>query len=288
MKYPELQDAQSLFAFLLQSLSMENDPREKEAIAFRLLEYLTGLQRKDWILNKPLPAWSEERMEEALRRLKLHEPIQYIIGEAPFYGRTFRVSPAVLIPRSETEELVHEILLDHKGRKGLKILDLCTGSGCIAITLAKELPEATVYGLDVSMAALEIAKQNALHLKAEIEWIPFDLLLDIQYPFSPETFDIIVSNPPYVTQADKEQMSPKVLAYEPHLALFPPPGDDLIFYRKIAGWAAKLLKKEGKTYIEINELYLEETNTIFNGFLWKDIKQKKDIQGKNRMIITTK
>lgn len=226
-----------------------------------------------------------EYFETIISRLLTYEPIQYILGTTSFFGLEFKVGSNVLIPRPETEELVAWILKQTDSSQSLKILDIGTGSGCIAISLAKHLPNAEVYALDVSPKALEIAEyntqQNAVKLnmiKANVlDWKPTDL-----------SFDLIVSNPPYVRESEKERMAPNVLEHEPHLALFVENDNPLVFYRAIVELGKQTLKKQGQLYFEINEYLGKETQALFSSDTFEDVQLKSDIFGKHRMICAQK
>ena len=226
-----------------------------------------------------------EYFETIISRLLTYEPIQYILGTTAFFGLEFKVDSNVLIPRPETEELVAWILKQTDSSQSLKILDIGTGSGCIAISLAKHLPNAEIYALDVSPKALEIAElnaqQNAVKLnmiKANVlDWKPTDL-----------SFDLIVSNPPYVRESEKERMAPNVLEHEPHLALFVENDNPLVFYRAIVELGKQTLKKQGQLYFEINEYLGKETQALFSSDTFEDVQLKSDIFGKHRMICAQK
>lgn len=222
-----------------------------------------------------------DKFEIAIIRLQKYEPIQYIIGETEFYGLVFKVTPSVLIPRPETEELVDWIIEEQKGSNQISILDIGTGSGCIAITLAKQLPKAKVYALDVSEDALKIAKHNAINNNVEIEFIEADVL---DWKFDDLEFNIIVSNPPYVRELEKETMSANVLDHEPHLALFVKDDDALLFYRKISEISKDLLKPKGQLFYEINENLGEDTAQLLSDCGFDNIELKQDVFDKNRMI----
>lgn len=230
-----------------------------------------------------------DKFQKAIDKLKNYEPIQYIIGETEFYGLKFRVNPSVLIPRPETEELVDWIIKDVPSSavdKSLKILDIGTGSGCIAISLAKNLPDVKVFALDVSEKALKMAKENAIKNNVEVEFIQEDILNPTNWNmiFKDLEFDVIVSNPPYVRELEKETMSANVLDHEPHLALFVKDDDALLFYRKITELANRILKLEGSLYFEINESLGERTKKLLVNYSFGSIELKKDIFHKDRMI----
>ncbi len=213
--------------------------------------------------------------------LKLQRPIQYILEEAHFYDLKFTVSPAVLIPRQETEELVDWIIKENSNQE-IRILDIGTGSGCIAISLAKNLPKATVFASDVSLKALEIAKFNSKSNNIELHFLQFDILNPSSW--ANETFDIIVSNPPYVTEREKKLMQKNVLEFEPELALFVPDNSPLIFYNKIIDFGKKYLNPDGEIYFEINEAFGKETALLFNENIFQNVSLKKDLNGKDRML----
>ena len=222
-----------------------------------------------------------DKFQIAINRLQKYEPIQYILGDTEFYGLIFKVNHSVLIPRPETEELVAWIIDDFKNKKDISILDIGTGSGCIAISLAKNLPNTKVYALDVSTEALKIAKQNADSNDVEIEFIEADIL---DWDFGEMQFDVIVSNPPYVRELEKESMSANVIDHEPHLALFVKDDDALLFYRNITKSSTKLLKPKGTLYFEINESLGAETKQLLLDSNFLDVTLKQDVFGKNRMV----
>lgn len=223
-----------------------------------------------------------KNFQQATLQLKNHEPIQYIVGETEFFGFSFKVNPSVLIPRPETEELVAWIVEDFKNNKNsLKLLDVGTGSGCIPISLAKTLRQLEVTSIDVSAKAIETAKENADLNEVEITFLEQDIL---KVEKLEEKFDIIVSNPPYVRELEKEMMQENVLQHEPGLALFVSNEDPLIFYRKICELAFNSLSKEGILYLEINEYLAKETVQLINEIGFSFVEVKNDIFGKARMI----
>ncbi len=216
-----------------------------------------------------------------LEKLAQEIPIQYVLAKADFYRLKFKVSPAVLIPRPETEELVHLIINDFKNRGAISILDIGTGSGCIPIALKMHLPKAKVYGIDISQKALEIAKENALLNRVEVDFLCDDAIniITSNYP----KFDVMVSNPPYIAEKEKDEMQNQVLKHEPHLALFVENENPLIFYDKIADFAITNLKKDGALYFEINQSLGFETKKLIEskGFKAKIIK---DLNNNDRII----
>ena len=236
------------------------------------------MKRSD--LQKPIPTAFPSALLADFERLLTGEPIQYILGEAPFYGRSFAVTRDTLIPRNETEELVHRIIKENPA-PGLRILDLGTGTGCIPISLALELKSPEVYALDVSAAALEVARKNAAALGAQVEFMEGDLLGKIP---AVDPLDLIVSNPPYVPLRDQAEMHANVLNFEPHLALFVPDEDPLLFYRAIGVWGQQLLKSEGKLYLEIYENLADELVQLLQSLGYEHVQVHQDLNGKNRII----
>ncbi|MDA9552466.1 peptide chain release factor N(5)-glutamine methyltransferase [Flavobacteriaceae bacterium] len=227
----------------------------------------------------------QEKFQNAVNKLKNYIPIQYIIGNTEFYNLTLKVNAATLIPRPETEELVAWIINDQNNKQNISILDVGTGSGCIAIALAKNLPEAKVFALDVSEKALRIARQNAVDNGVTIEFIEADIF-DVD--LGNLQFDVIVSNPPYVRELEKETMSPNVLNHEPHLALFVKDDDPLLFYRSIVEVANNTLKSKGFLYFEINEFLGNLTRQLVQKLNYCNIELKKDLFMKDRMIKANK
>ena len=222
-----------------------------------------------------------------VKRLLTGEPFQQIIGFTEFYGLEMKVSTAVLTPRPETEELVHQIVTDlKKDNDSPIIIDVCTGSGCIALALKKAFPNGTVIGMEKSTDALKIAQLNADHLKLNIDFQQCDVLTDDWQ--RTDKVDVIVSNPPYVTWAEKDSMSKTVIDFEPSMALFVMNDDPLLFYRKIASKALELLRKEGRLYFEINEKYGTETVILLEEMNFHSVQMIQDLQGKDRMIVATK
>jgi release factor glutamine methyltransferase len=252
---------------------------EAENLVFWLFEHHLGLRRADLQLAIP-PAVGRETLLADFERLLTGEPIQYILGEAPFYGRSFGVTQDTLIPRNETEELVHLILKENP-KSELRVLDLGTGTGCIPITLALELQDPEVYALDVSMQALAVARKNTLQLGAQVQFLEGDLLGSIP---NLDLFDVLVSNPPYVPLRDQGEMHVNVLNFEPHLALFVPDEDPLVFYRAIGVWGQQLLKLGGKLYLEIYENLADELVQLLGSQGYEQLRVHQDLNGKNRML----
>ena len=284
------------------ALKNSQDEQEIESFFFILTEYLHNLKRVDVALNPnfELSEAEVEKWNAILAQLQQDKPIQYITGEAWFYGLKFEVNENTLIPRPETEELVEWIIESWKlevgswkseNQKRINILDIGTGTGCIPITLKTNLPQANVFAIDVSEMALEVARRNAELNKVEVNFIQANILevedvSKIQTSISqlPTNFDIIVSNPPYVRNLEKQEIKKNVLDYEPHLALFVEDTDALLFYRKIAQLAIKNLSPNGLLFFEINQYLGKETVELLENLGFKNIELKKDMFGNDRMI----
>ncbi len=242
---------------------------------------LTMSLQQTWPAEALTPLWN------CLERLKQGEPIQHIFGRAPFFGYTFRVDEHTLIPRPETEELVDLILHENQQQPRLHLIDIGTGSGCIAISLQKNLPNSTVTAVDVSKEALSVARANAETLEAAVEFRCLDIL-EWELAFGEEQFDIVVSNPPYITQSEKQAMHTNVLQHEPHTALFVPEEAPLLFYDYIADFALHHLSANGKLYFEINQYLANETKDLIQKKGFKDVKIINDINGVARMLSARK
>jgi len=257
---------------------------EAESYFYLTLEDFRHMRRVDLAMNPFVPVGEEEQAQWDLvvSQLKKQVPIQYILGTANFYGRTFEVNENVLIPRPETEELVQWIISDLQKRNpgDMAILDIGTGSGCIAVTLASEIFSARVSALDVSPAALRIASANAARNGVAISTFEADILKTDALP----PYDVIVSNPPYVRHAEKREMKPNVLEHEPHQALFVPDDDALIFYRKISELARESLNPGGALYLEINQYLAKETMDLLELSGASNLELRKDIYRNDRMV----
>lgn len=276
------------------------DEAESANIAQLLLEEGTGQSRTDLLLNKTasLTPEQEEMIRNALQRLQQHEPVQYILNKAWFYGMELYVDKTVLIPRPETEELVDWIVNDIKNSglpvfergpvkadvtRQLKILDIGTGSGCIALALKKVMPKAEVWGCDVSEEALNVARRNGSALDIRVDFQGINFLDTAHHTFLPSV-DLIVSNPPYIPFRDKETMQRNVVDHEPHTALFVPDTDALIFYKAIAQFAKKRLYEGGTIYLEIHEEFGKEVIALFKSEGYARVEIKRDMQGNERMV----
>ncbi|WP_074977400.1 peptide chain release factor N(5)-glutamine methyltransferase [Zhouia amylolytica] len=279
-----LKDIQDIFHKELDDLY---DFKEVNRFFYLLLDHNFDIQRIDIILepDKVISKKEETIIFKALDDLKLQKPIQQILGVAYFYGLKFRVNNETLIPRPETEELVDWIIRDCKDKiKPLKILDIGTGSGCIAITLSKNIPLVEVTAIDISRKALDIAKENALNNHVDINFLQADIL---KLESLLGEYDIIVSNPPYVRYLEKEQMKSNVVDFEPHAALFVPDQDPLLFYKQIAWLSSNHLNQEGNLYFEINQYLAKDTTDMLDEFGFKNTIVKKDLSGNDRMIRTS-
>ncbi len=266
------------------------DTQEAKEIVFWLLEHELGLKKIDILSNRPIITSKNIDWDLIVNRLNNYEPIQYILGETSFYGRRFLVDDSVLIPRPETEELVDFVCKWERETQRVstekKVVDIGTGSGCIAISLAKELTKAEVWGYDISERALTTAQKNAnLNEALNVTFEKVDILQYLSDAVKTENrFDVIVSNPPYVTKQEAEQMRSNVLNFEPHLALFVEDADPLIFYQAIARFASQTLKKEGLVLVEINENLGRETAGVFSEAGFSEVAIIQDIHKKNRFV----
>lgn len=270
----------------IQELSSIYDAGEAESFFYLILEEMQKLKRIDLALN-PILTFSEEEIQlwnSILEQLKKEIPIQYLLGKTSFYGLEFGVNENVLIPRPETEELVEWIIDSWKSEvrcQNLRILDIGTGSGCIAISLAKNIPNAPVFAVDISEKALAIAQKNAQSNEVNVTFIHKNIL---ETEDLDEQFDIIVSNPPYVRELEKVEIKKNVLDNEPHLALFVEDNDALVFYRKIAELAQKNLAPNGQLFFEINQYLGKEMVELLEKMNFKNVELRKDIYGNDRMM----
>jgi len=276
-----LKDIQNIFHGALDSMYGKE---EVDSFFFILIDSYYGVSRVQLAMDSNYAIDGSEKILNALELLKQQKPIQYIIGETEFYGLPFKVNESVLIPRPETEELVEWVLKQADSNKPINVLDIGTGSGCIAISLAKNLPNAKVYALDVSAKALKIAKQNADLNDVKVAFVEVDILKAGNGGLETDVkFDIIVSNPPYVREQEKDMMKPNVLENEPHLALFVKDENPLLFYEAITQFASNNLTTEGQLFFEINE-YLGNAMIDLLNDNFRNIELKQDIFKKDRMI----
>ena len=279
----------SIIGFFRDELKGLYDVEEIENFIFYSFEHYLGFTRTDLSLKANETVTESEllKFNNVVKRLKKEEPIQYILGETSFYGLKFHVNKNVLIPRPETEELVEWIIDEVRSSKFevRSILDVGTGSGCIPIAIKKNLLSAEVSAIDVSAEALEVARQNAELNSVNVNFIQKDILQLPTSNFEPRTaFDIIVSNPPYITESEKQSMSRNVLENEPHLALFVNDNDPLLFYKAIATFAQSHLADKGKLFFEINEAKGADVKLMLEKMGFKNVEIKKDLSGKDRMI----
>lgn len=276
-------------ALIRQGLANRYPKSEVQGFIRIIFEHLLFLSQTDLVMKPEqiIPVAAFDKINEIIFRLQKNEPVQYILGETEFYGLRFKVNPSVLIPRPETEELVNwindEVYPDEKSR----ILDIGTGSGCIAVALAKNIAGAQVDAMDVSESALNVAAENAVLNKVNINFYRYDILQNQPFPSS-SLYNVIVSNPPYVRESEKKLMQSNVLDYEPSLALFVPDNDPLLFYKAIAVFAWNHLVENGRLYFEINEALFDEISLLLKNLNFSGIKIRKDINGKCRMVGCTK
>jgi release factor glutamine methyltransferase len=279
-----LKKSKALFQDFVDSISIQESRDEIKSIAYLVFENVFGLTRTEILTEKKvaLSPTTQTQLNSIVVRLNNHEPVQYILEESFFYGRSFKVNRAVLIPRPETEELVKVVISFAKKEKKKKcrILDIGTGSGCIAVTLALELPNAEVFAADVSPAALDMASTNARHLHADVQFMQYNVLKDRV----PGTIDIIVSNPPYIGWNERDTMAKNVTDYEPAQALFVDAHDPLIFYKAIVTRARESLTSNGLVAVEINERFGEEVQQIFIESGLTDVQVIQDVLGKDRIV----
>lgn len=270
------------------SLKGEYSESEIHVLGMLILEKLTGFSRIWLLIHKELKLNDEQNIiaSQYLERLKNHEPIQYILGETEFYGLKFKVNPSVLIPRPETEELVEWVKLPHPPKGGFlsgtpTLLDVGTGSGCIAVALKKKFPSANVSAMDISPEALALAKENAALNEVNIEFIQDDIL----HPATTDRkWDVIVSNPPYIPASEQRYLHKNVTDFEPHLALFVQDNDPLIFYRKIAEFALSHLTAGGRLYVEIHQSLGRQCCQLLESMGFQSVELRKDLSGNDRMI----
>ena len=280
----------------IDALSPLYPEREAREMVYACLEKLIGTTRHTHILDPHYEVGEEDMavIREAFARMASGEPLQYTLNQAWFYGRSFNVTPDVLIPRPETEILCRSVLdkMPAACNNGLRILDLCTGSGCIAWTLAMEMPRASVVAVDISEGALKVAASQdfADEMARTGALAPSFIKADVlsQPLVESGQFDVIVSNPPYVMESEKALMRSNVLDHEPHLALFVPDDDPLLFYRAVARWAFLMLRPGGYAIVEINEALASDTEEIFRDLGFADIRTISDLNDKDRFVEFTR
>lgn len=263
-------------------LEVDESQEEKISLSYMLMEHLFNLNKTDVTVDRSVNVKSSaaKKLDKYIARLNDGEPIQYVLGEASFYGRNFVVNSSVLIPRPETEELVRLIINENSGKK-IKLLDIGTGTGCIPITLTKEMSHCRCFAVDVDPRVIKVARQNADRHQADIQFMLLDILNETIK--GDHTFDVIVSNPPYVTESERTSLKVNVRNFEPGTALYVPDSTPLVFYDRIASLAQSLLKPGGRLYFEINEKYGAEINKSLTELGYDSVEIIKDLNGRPRI-----
>ncbi|WP_220100630.1 peptide chain release factor N(5)-glutamine methyltransferase [Chitinophaga oryzae] len=276
---------QTAFTYITGAIGDVYDPREAANIAHIVLEHITGMNKLDRLVHKArlLSPDQNARLKTAIEALQRLEPVQYVTGSGWFYGMELTVNRHVLIPRPETEELVAWVLQDLAGHSRPHLLDIGTGSGCIPLALKQHIPSAVVMAIDVSEEALAVAKGNAARLRLEVDFLQRSALDEQQMATLP-SFDVIVSNPPYITQREQATMQQQVWGFEPSIALFVPDNDALLFYRHIAHTALQKLNPGGALYFEINESLGKEVVELLQSLGFDEVTLRQDMFGKDRMV----
>ena len=264
--------------------------REAQAIATLVVEHLLGIDSLQRLMDaqQPTPVAALAAWPPLLARLLAHEPVQYVLGTAYFADMELEVTPATLIPRPETEELVHVITQELQGRRGLSVLDVGTGSGCLALALARALPDSQVLAVDISAEALAVARRNAARYAPTVTFQEVDILRQMPAGLGAACLDVLVSNPPYVRESERAQMRENVLAWEPATALFVPDEDPLLFYRRLAEIGRELLRPSGVIYLEINEALGSETASLLTKHGFAEVRVLPDMFGKARVARGTR
>jgi len=278
-----MKNSKTLFQDFVERVTLKENGDEIKSIAYLVFESVFGWSRTDVLSEKMIPEnVSGKDLDEIVQRINCQEPVQYILGETSFFGRYFAVNPAVLIPRPETEELVRLVInfVRQTGKVNSWILDVGTGSGCIAVTLALELPNAKIFATDISEDALKVAANNAEKLDAKVEFIKHDIIRSEL----PSTVDIIVSNPPYIAKSERINMQTNVIGYEPEIALFVDTHDPLLFYKTLVSKAKQSLSTRGLLAVEINERYGNEVHELFQSNGFENIQVVQDLFGKDRIV----
>ncbi len=278
--------AGNIFKDLVIKLTGTYESSEAKSISFLLLDEMFKINRSLVVLNKEVDLSDDQlsELKDYTTRLVNHEPIQHILGKAYFYNRWYKVNSNVLVPRQETEELIPRIVRENK-KEHLKVLDIGTGTGVLAISLFHEMKSPEVHAWDISKKALEIAEENAKSLKAEINFRQIDILQEVSNEIN---FDVIVSNPPYIKQSEKIKMRKNVLMFDPHIALFVPNDNPLQFHSAIARFASGYLNKGGRLYLEINEKLGSDTVDVVNQLDFTRVKIIEDLNGKDRFVSAVK
>jgi release factor glutamine methyltransferase len=278
-----MKNSKLLFQDLAHRIAIDEDRSERENIALLIMEDVFGSSKTDLLKEKLLDVDAKQiaLLDGYIDRLNAGEPIQHILGYAFFFGKKIKVNRQVLIPRPETEELIKICLEFVRDKPKRKVLDIGTGSGCIPITIKIETPNADVWATDVSKQALAVAQENADNHHAAVKFIEHDILMN---DLPEGGFDLIISNPPYITESEKTSMQPQVLNHEPHLALFVADDDPLKFYKRITQQAFQHLNKHGMLAVEINHQFGKETVVVFQEANFQRVALIKDISGKDRFV----
>jgi release factor glutamine methyltransferase len=282
-----MKNSRTVYRYLFDRLTKYSSD-EKESIVYMLIEKFFGLDRAEVISERSLTLSESQKqnLDEAIEQLNRSEPVQYVLGVADFFGRKFKVNSFVLIPRQETEEVVAWVIQKVRQLSDApNILDIGTGSGCIGVTLAREISSSKIFASDVSLDALSVAEENARAHDVDISFMNHSILKQ-DLPF--RMFDVIVSNPPYIAETESKMMDENVLGFEPHLALFVPDDDPLIFYKAIATRGFSALKNRGFVAVEINERFGEEVKNTFEHAGYTNVQIHKDIQKKDRFVTAEK
>ncbi|MEQ8478596.1 peptide chain release factor N(5)-glutamine methyltransferase [Fulvivirga sp.] len=274
--------SKKLLQYVINNITIDESDQEKQSLAYIIIDELFNINKSEIITDRSINISKSQgkELKAFIERINKNEPIQYILEEAEFYGRKFNVAQGVLIPRNETEELVDLIIKDSKEKK-IKFLDVGTGSACIPITLIKELKLNKGYAIDFDPRVIKIARQNATRHNVDIDFLMIDILTE-RIPVI--GLDVLVSNPPYITESEKVLMKPNVLNYEPNTALFVSDEDPLIFYQKIASAGRGCLRDEGRLYFEINERFGNQVAQLLENEGYKNIEIIQDINGKDRIV----
>lgn len=281
-------NTKELYRNFLVQLQKVYELGEATVITDWVFDNIANIKKTDLIKNpmQQVPAPVVKKIAEKLEQLLSHQPVQYVLGQTTFYNLPFQVNDKVLIPRPETEELTNLVINSWRFEtKQVSVIDIGTGSGCIAITIKKHLPSTKVIAVDVSYDALEIAHKNSITNKTNVQFSLFDFLDESRWP-ELMLFDVIISNPPYIPIAEKEKMEKHVVDYEPHGALFVPDNNPLLFYEKIAKFGRSHLNYNGKVYLETHEDYAKDVAALFEP-AYNQVMIKKDLFGKERMVIAS-
>jgi release factor glutamine methyltransferase len=281
-------NSKTLYRNFLTALQKVYPLGEATVITDWVFEKIAKIKKTDLIKNplQQVPPAVIEKLLEKQEQLLQHRPVQYVLEQASFYNLSFQVNDKVLIPRPETEELVHLVVNSWRFEsKQISVLDIGTGCGCIAVSIKKNLPSAKVMALDISYDALEVASKNAITNKTNVQMTLFNFLDESRWP-ELQLFDIIISNPPYIPLKEKDALDKNVVNYEPHTALFVPDDNPLLFYEKIARFGRQHLNYNGKVYVETHENYTKEVAALF-AKNYQQVLIKKDLMGKERMVVAT-